>query len=402
MTAAFAVGGAIVLGWIARLLEGRQLPQLLLALAVAWLGYSNLHRMREYLHGDMKHGVPQDLLAPTERAVTAPVRQWHEWLGNPGSIPANWWFAWQTGVSPGRYDEVAGWELLRTKGANRSSESLSPSDRRFFLSEIGDVHTRDGSKGYAVSESPVRFSLPLREPFDLGLRIRLHAPRAGSFAVVVNDRHVLDTPVVVGWHDYQANVVEALLDSGMNVVALDIDLIEREPADLTIGRTSVVSPMPIGARVVGRPDERHADVVFGHQQKSVDIRGLHLASVDPSGTVKWYGPLEIGRNRSAAAELAHIIEREQAGAIIVLVGFDQRFPSHVDIANAALQSIGAELGIPSEQSWSYALVGVKGARAGEGLESVSVNGLAMVELGTAFESVAMQPLLDTVIVYDSR
>ncbi len=174
----------------------------------------------DYLMGRMERGVPQSMRPIWSRAFGVPLDDLLLATGTPGSWPASWVFAATTGAPPGRYDEIMGHALVRSRGDARRWDRLWIEHPRWALHGWGPVQGDQPHPPRAV-QGIATLGVPLRAPLPLQMRIYVHAPQ-GSPTLTVGTSTGEMHPVVLraGWHLVTVPLRDPLL-GGLNLITFE-------------------------------------------------------------------------------------------------------------------------------------------------------------------------------------
>ena len=218
----FGLGLAVVIdrvhGWTTR-----HSRLVLAALPVGGIGLfalCNLSLTHDYLFAEVTRGEGQAMRPVYERAALRGVGAVFDTIGNPGAVPANWWFAWRAGVSAQRYDAASGLELTEPTGRPNEQFVVWLDDARIGMRGFGAREEHAGRRASVVAETAT-FLLPMRRSVQLLARVKLAAVGEGaSLRVEVAGVPVLVAEVEPGWRSYDFEVPAELLGPGFNYAAV--------------------------------------------------------------------------------------------------------------------------------------------------------------------------------------
>jgi hypothetical protein len=150
-------------------------------------------------------------------AVSGAAEDFHRALGHPGSWPANWAFAWEHGVSPGRFDDLYG---RRPRNA-WSLRIGSPEDAAVV--GRGWSRAEEGGAGRWAEGEDATLLLTLTPPVDRRLRLRgasARSPdaRTQSVSVEVNGRRTGSLSLTPEGRTWEVLVPAAAWRSGLNEI----------------------------------------------------------------------------------------------------------------------------------------------------------------------------------------
>ena len=177
----------------------------------------NLSLVDDYLFAKVERGASQPMRATSERAALRGVGAVYETIGHPGAIPANWWFAWQAGVGPQRYDAVSGYELTERTGGGEAQTLVWLDDPRWAGHGFGPRSEHAGRRASVVAGREARFVVPLRAARPLQARVLLAATGPGAtLEIAVAGAVVFASEVSAGWRAYDFEVPAQALSAGFN------------------------------------------------------------------------------------------------------------------------------------------------------------------------------------------
>lgn len=191
----------------------------LASLPVAGIGLfalCNLSLTHDYLFAEVKRGEGQAMRPVYERAALRGVGAVFDTIGNPGAVPANWWFAWRSGVGAQRYDAASGLELTEPTGLPNEQFVVWLDDPRIGMAGFGARGEHDGKRASVVAET-ARIGLPMRRSVRLYGRVKLAAiAEAAALRVEIGGAPVLVAEVLPGWRSYDFEIPAEALGPGFN------------------------------------------------------------------------------------------------------------------------------------------------------------------------------------------
>ncbi len=232
---------------------------------------------------------------------------------------------------------------------------------------------------WAVAQG-ARLFVPADDGADYRLEVRLlpfDYPGAVQQTVTlrVNGHRLERIPVSPGWNTCAWRVPARFLHQGLNDVRFEFDHLAA-PADVlpgngAIGGTGVQAPTAIEVHSGGPAD--FAYISLGENQDGAVHRpGYNVAVIHPrSGRLldrQGFDTTPTGSDSEAAA-LADFLAGVPGGQIVVVAMQGDGAAHLTDAAVDALRSIGGQADPRGSNSWSHAIVGVKGAAPGSALEA---------------------------------
>jgi hypothetical protein len=164
-------------------------PARLLAAAGALLVAWNLLFMEQYRRGL----VPRDATVSFPAVARNNAALLSTLAGSPLAWPANWLFAWRTGLPAGRFDLVAGKRLPGDASSAREIDVGDAAQDEALLLEGWSVRHPCEDAVCRDLEGRARLLAPLEEAADLTLAVR--AAGEGMLAASVNGRALLAQPL---------------------------------------------------------------------------------------------------------------------------------------------------------------------------------------------------------------
>lgn len=175
------------------------------------------------LSGQLKRGeIPEMATFAFSDAASRAARRTYRTLGHPGSVPANWIFAWRYGVSPDRFDTIYGHREFH----NLTIDVGASGDTHFVGRGWSEPEsTSDGSTFRWSSGPESSFLLYLFEPYDYRLALMGEPSRhpKGSSQVIlvnVNGQKAARLSLTEGWQTVEAVVPASFWKAGLNEILL--------------------------------------------------------------------------------------------------------------------------------------------------------------------------------------
>lgn len=218
----FGLGLAVVIerthGWTVR--HSKLVLASLPVAGIALFALCNLSLTHDYLFAEVVRGEGQPMRPVYERAALRGVGAVFDTIGNPGAVPANWWFAWRAGVGPERYDAASGLELTEPTGRPNEQFVVWLDDPRVGMAGFGarELHA---DRRASVVQDTATIALPMRRSVGLQARVKLAAvEEAASLRVEIAGGAVIDVEVLPGWHSYDFEIPAEALGPGFNYASV--------------------------------------------------------------------------------------------------------------------------------------------------------------------------------------
>ena len=146
---------------------------------------------------------------------------------------------------------------------------------------------------------------------------------------------------------------------------------------MKIGRTGVKTPVDIIVYSGGGRSFPQENILIGDEAVSPHRRGYNLAVVDPeTGKLDTMINFDIWGKQSAAHDMADFLSRLPERHIVAASVNDEASIAMTVEARNELVRLGAGIKGPG-QNWSHALIGVRGAHQGEGVEILGERALVV-------------------------
>jgi hypothetical protein len=162
----------------------------------------------------------------------------HEWIGHPGSMPANLIFAARNGVSPARFDLLYPNRFLSHDSPSAGLVDVGGPDA-VYLADGWHAAERDGEVTFRWADDRARLLVPLDHAAPLLMQMRLRpfeypgAPPQ-QLSVQINGHLVTGPMISGGWQDVELPTDAAHWRSGVNRVVLQFSRATR-PVDVGAG-----------------------------------------------------------------------------------------------------------------------------------------------------------------------
>ena len=236
----------------------------------------------------------------------------------------------------------------------------------------------DSANWAADREAEVFF--PLRETGEYVLSLRV-APFAypgapvQSLQTVLNGRPLGEPqPLSDGWQVIELRVPSEMVRSGLNRLRLGFSWVESPrdvlPADTAIGSTGLTVPLDI--EIAAAADHAYISLESEEGERidaSAGRRGYNVAVIDPrSGRLLDKKGFDTFANEYESQRLAEFIMDIPDGRIVA-VATKGDAGLHLTVeATLALRSLGGQVDLRGIVGQAHALIGVKGASPGSGVE----------------------------------
>jgi hypothetical protein len=166
--------------------------------------------------------IPRDDTVEFPRVVRAAFSDVASAAGSPPAWPANWIFAARHGVTPARYDRLAGLDAFDGRHSLGGVIDVGDPDRdAALLGEGWSVRHPCGAEVCRAVESAASLRLPLARARDVELAVV--AAGAGTLTVSVNGVAVMRTALDGGLVPRRAHVPRARFQGGLDTVTLSVD-----------------------------------------------------------------------------------------------------------------------------------------------------------------------------------
>jgi hypothetical protein len=207
------------------------------ALAIAWNAAVVDARGRGW--------IPLDDTVAFDRVAGAAARAMAARVGSPPTWPASWVFAARHGLSPERYDLLAGRYLFYRQNSLEGCVAVAAPGQEALLDGGWGERTERGGAAVRGLSAPGRVWVGLDLPEDLDLRVRVFAPRPVRVALHVNGSPAGSVEAAAGWGTYRVAAPRGLWRRDLNAVTLHPDG-TVEVAALRFDRRQVEPPVPCG------------------------------------------------------------------------------------------------------------------------------------------------------------
>jgi hypothetical protein len=230
-----ALGLALVLAAVFAAAERR--PGLVLVAGAALLIAHNILFMEQY----RQNRIPRDDTVSFARVAEGDAELVSAWVGSPTAWPANWLFAFKTGLSPQKYDLMVGKYLFYRQ--NNLGGVIDLGDDRADPALLGEGFSPRIPCELAICREVLgraRLFAPLDVPESLDVTVR--ASGAGSLGVTVNGQAVAELPLAASLADLRFRAPAALWHREQNEIAFNVSAGGRAAVDLL--RFERVEPRP--------------------------------------------------------------------------------------------------------------------------------------------------------------
>ncbi|HUW10268.1 MAG TPA: interleukin-like EMT inducer domain-containing protein, partial [Anaerolineae bacterium] len=223
------------------------------------------------------------------------------------------------------------------------------------------------------------------------LRFRAWAPRSGqSVTFRSGGREWGSLDLHPGWSDYVVDLTPATVHPGLNDIRLRFS--ELTPlADLgsvasssdEIGGWRIVPSVVVQSAGLESGGHDLGHIFVGGQDVSTNQRGYNVVALGPRGELLWSNAFDTHLDRGASHAMAEAIDALDTGDLVAVAAADEASSNLTEEAVLALRGIGATTDLRGKFRWGHAVVGVKGAMAGEAVEAAAVLAPAYAHVGVA-------------------
>ena len=222
-----------------------------------------------------------------------------------------------------------------------------------------------------------------------------------SMDVILNGHFVTSQVLEAGWQEYRVSLPAHLLQGGLNELRFRFGRLypaaRIREGNYAIGATGLEAPVNILVKSAGEEVGDFGHIYVDGQNVSPDERGYNLVVLDPtSGAVERRGHFDTFASEEESVRLAEFVAGIPDGRIVAVAVEDEASLHLTEAAVEALRGIGAEEDLRGKFRWAHAIIGVKGARAGEALEATGLLGPASVHLGRGVTEPAAAAAFDWV------
>jgi len=244
-----------------------------------------------------------------------------------------------------------------------------------------------GLSGYRwVQRREARLLVRLnREAQEMSLRAFCPA-RGQTLTVIFNGRRLEPVRLGQGWGEYRLEVPAEYVKAGLNEVHFRFArLFPSENYRLAfylIGETATISPVAITVESAGKEVGDLGHIYVDGRNVSPEGRGYNLAVIDPqTGAVEATASFDTHLDPRASQALADWVASTPEGHIVAVSVRDEASRLLGEEAVQALHTLGAEGDLRGKFRWGQAIIGVKGARPGQAMESLDLLRPAIVYAG---------------------
>jgi hypothetical protein len=230
-----------------------------------------------------------------------------------------------------------------------------------------------------------RIWLPL-EHREQTITFRLRGAHARqALTLRVNNRSVAEIMLRDVWDNYAVPIPAEVLRDRLNdfvFVTETVPLGAARQDDYAIGDTGVAAPVDVAVTGAGFDAGRFREIFVAGKNVIESRRGYHLVAINPqTGAVEHVASFDTFADSRESARLAQFIAALPRGEIVTGVAVDDVSQNLQPSAIDALHSIGVESDLRWQFRAGHAFIGVKGAQAGQALESVDGRFPANVAVG---------------------
>lgn len=285
-----------------------------------------------------------------------------------------------------RDEERTVYQVAAQPRENGAIEPSSETATLYFDDGWGRAQTAGEGFDYRwATTNSARLWLPLA-PANYEINFRLLAPnKTQKISVRVNGQLIKELIAGDGWNNYTMIIPAIIAKDGLNELIFSTDLTPlgaNRQAAFQIGETSVVSPVDISATGAGFDAGRFGEIYVGGRNVIQSQRGYHLVAISPkNGGVDRLDRFDTFADPNESRRLAHFVAELPNGEIVAGIAIDEVSRELQPVAIDALKELGVESDLRFQFRAGHAFVGVKGARAGQAVESVDARFPANVAVG---------------------
>ena len=173
---------------------------------------------------------------------------------------------------------------------------------------------------------------------------------------------------------------------GMNHLRFVIDG-EQQSRSVPIGTTGVSTQARLRVRSQGLKAGNSASILLGDRDLAPDSRGYNVAVIHPdTGELIMAAGFDlVADDGEQASRMVQLIAGVPAGMIVCIAVKDDGAMNLTGDLVAALKTLGAKKDLRGKTRSSYALIGVKGAKAGTALERFDADRTATIDLASLLQ-----------------
>jgi hypothetical protein len=184
-----------------------------------------------------------------------------------------------------------------------------------------------------------------------------------------NGQSVEKLTLASGWNPYTITLPRDKLHPGINDITLRFVYLARPrdvlPADYTIGKTGVTSPVDITVQSTAE----FASIKINGQEQSPLKRGYNLVVIHPqTGAIISTKFFDTASNVAESRALRDFVNAIPTGYIVAGAVQEEGATFLGSGAVTALKTLGTQVDLRGTQGKTHAFIGVKGAAAGTALE----------------------------------
>ncbi len=290
-------------------------------------------------------------------------------------------------VSPALHDyvkSVIGGEEVYSQGGIAAYRVTAPSPPLQTSLDLGtDAARLNLGEGWSESggqyvwaqrrETRLFAALPRR---DQEMTLRCMAPGSDqSLEIILNGHSLTRLDLSAGWHEYRVLLPAACLRDGLDEFRFLFRNLFPVPqirdGGYLLGETGIYAPVNILAKSAGEEVGDFGHIYVDGRNLSPDERGYNIVVLDPlSGAVEGRGHFDTFAAEEESDRLADFVAAIPEGKIVAVAVEDEASLHLTEGAVQALGTIGAIGDLRGMFRWEHALIGVKGAAAGQALEQI--------------------------------
>ncbi|TEU14633.1 MAG: hypothetical protein E3J21_15305 [Anaerolineales bacterium] len=207
-----------------------------------------------------------------------------------------------------------------------------------------------------------------------------------ELTVIFNGRRLEPIELDQGWGEYELEVPGGYVKAGLNELrfrfAQLFPIEDYRLASYFIGGTATISPVSITVESASQEVGDLGHIYVDGRNVSPEGRGYNLAVIDPqTGAMETAASFDTHLDEGASQAMADLMASIPEGRIVAMSVRDEASRLLGEEAVQALRTIGAEGDLRGKFRWGQAIIGVKGAKPGQAMESLAALRPAVVYVG---------------------
>lgn len=264
---------------------------------------------------------------------------------------------------------------------------------------LGEGWSESGGDYVWAQRRVARLFVPLSRGSQR-MTLHLMSPGSGqSVEIILNGHSVTRLDLATGWREYQVALPVDHLRAGLNELRFRFGRLfpvsEIRDGDYVIGESGVSAPVNILVKSAGEEVGDFGHIYVDGRDVSADERGYNVVVLDPvSGLVESTGHFDTFAREEESRRLADFIVAIPEGKIVAVAVADEASLHLTQEAVEALATIGAKGDLRDMFRWEHAVIGVKGATAGQALEELGLLRPVTARVGQGFTESAAAAAFD--------